>query len=221
MRFSVATIFAAVMAAVSHANPSEWDKLCFHCINEGYAFCSADGITGKCVDAKCKEENLQGQPRRDNRAAGNCTLETSCDTSGGNKAMTAFNQCNYSAPISGCKADVAITKEQIASGGIEKLNHAEELEYFPYQEKYTLPAWGVCKTKYSLKDGDFTGTNQKGGFTPTEWQEIDIMLTKLKDGATWSDSNSALYSAETFYYNSESDDGDLAGRVLIETKDAW
>ena len=47
------------------------------------------------------------------------------------------------------------------------------------------------------------------------------MLTKLKDGAAWSDSNSALYSAETFYYNSESDDGDLAGRVLIETKDAW
>ena len=47
------------------------------------------------------------------------------------------------------------------------------------------------------------------------------MLTKLKAGATYDDTNSALYSAETFYYNAESDDGDLAGRVLIETDEAW
>ena len=47
------------------------------------------------------------------------------------------------------------------------------------------------------------------------------MLTKLKGSATYDDTNSALYSAETFYYNPESDDGDLAGRVLIETDEAW
>ena len=72
-----------------------------------------------------------------------------------------------------------------------------------------------------MKSGDFTGTTQRGGFSPTEWQEIDIMLTKLKAGTTWDNTNSALYSAETFYYNAESDDGDLAGRVLIETDEAW
>lgn len=162
--------------------------MCFHCINEGFAFCSADGITGKCIDAKCKEENLQGQARRDNRAAGKCTVEADCNTSAGATAMTAFNQCVYSAPtVSGCQPEVSITKAQIDSGGIEKLNHADELEYFPYQQKYTLPAWGVCKTKFSLKPGDFTGTTQRGGFNPTEWQEIDVMLTKLKDGASWTD----------------------------------
>ena len=95
------------------------------------------------------------------------------------------------------------------------------MAYFPYTEKYTLPAKGVCLAKFSLKSGDFTGTTQRGGFSPTEWQEIDIMLTKLKAGATWDNTNSALYSAETFYYNAESDDGDLAGRVLIETDEAW
>ena len=47
------------------------------------------------------------------------------------------------------------------------------------------------------------------------------MLTKLKGSDTYDDTNSALYSAETFYYNPESDDGDLAGRVLIETDEAW
>ena len=60
MRFVEATIVTAVIAAVSHAKPSEYDNKCFHCINEGYAFCSTDGKTGTCVDASCEEENLQG-----------------------------------------------------------------------------------------------------------------------------------------------------------------
>ena len=132
MRFVEATIVTAVMAAVSYATPSEYDKMCFHCINEGYAFCSADGITGKCVDAKCKEEDLQGQARRDNRAAGKCTVVSDCNTSTGAKERTAFNECIYTAPVSGCRADVAITKAEIDSGGIEKLNAVDELEYFPY-----------------------------------------------------------------------------------------
>ena len=70
MRFAQALIVTAVMAAVSYGKPSDYDKMCFHCINEGYAFCSKDGVTGKCVDAECTEKDLQGQPRRDNRAKG-------------------------------------------------------------------------------------------------------------------------------------------------------
>ena len=88
MRFVAATIVTAVMAAVSYANSTEYDKLCFHCINEGYVFCSADGHTGKCVDAECKEKDLQGQARRDNRAAGKCTLVTDCPVA---DRMTAFS----------------------------------------------------------------------------------------------------------------------------------
>ena len=38
---------------------------------------------------------------------------------------------------------------------------------------------------------------------------------------TVAERNSALFSHQTFYYNPEADDGDLAGRVLIETTDTW
>ena len=60
MRFTQALIVTAVMAAVSNAQPSKYDSKCFHCINEGYAFCSADGKTGKCIDVSCKEADVQG-----------------------------------------------------------------------------------------------------------------------------------------------------------------
>ena len=48
------------------------------------------------------------------------------------------------------------------------------------------------------------------------------MITKLHgDTTTYSVKNSALYSADTYYYNPKADDGDLAGRVLIEPDEAW
>ena len=60
------------------------------------------------------------------------------------------------------------------------------------------------------------------------------MLTNLKNGAEWTEQtlnsdgtvndrgNSALYSTETYYYNAEAKDGDLAGRVMIDgPNDAW
>ena len=106
MRFAKALIVTAVMAAVSYAQPSKYDTKCFHCINEGYAFCSADGITGKCIDVACKEAGAQGDTRRNNRKNNVCTLDYSgCDvnTSAKLKAMTYFSQCKYTAPATGCQ----------------------------------------------------------------------------------------------------------------------
>jgi len=48
-------------------------------------------------------------------------------------------------------------------------------------------------------DGD---QDLKGAWTMDEWSnDIYVMITNLKDGATWNSSNSAMYSKETYYYN--------------------
>ena len=56
----------------------------------------------------------------------------------------------------------------------------------------------------------------------SEWgEDIYIDLTKLEDGAEWNDSNSAMYSAETYWYNRDTDDGDLAGRIPVKDNLRW
>ena len=48
------------------------------------------------------------------------------------------------------------------------------------------------------------------------------MITKLHGSTTtYSNLNSHLYSADTYNYNPNAKDGDLAGRVLIEPDEAW
>ena len=46
-------------------------------------------------------------------------------------------------------------------------------------------------------------------------------MTKLEGNAVYSKDNSALYSKETFYWNRDTDDGDLAGRVPVKENTTW
>ena len=47
------------------------------------------------------------------------------------------------------------------------------------------------------------------------------MMTKLEDGAEWNTSNSGLFSAETYYYSRDSDDGNIAGRIPVSPGNTW
>jgi len=75
----------------------------------------------------------------------------------------------------------------------------------------------VCLTQVSTSDVAFEdGEIKKGAFGVIEWgQDVDLMITRLDDGAVWSESNSAMFSPETFYFNREAKDGDIAGRVPV------
>ncbi len=57
----------------------------------------------------------------------------------------------------------------------------------------------------------------------TEWtDDLFVMITNLKNDATWDASNSAMYSKETYYYNhSEDDKGDFTGRVPVTATSSW
>ena len=46
-------------------------------------------------------------------------------------------------------------------------------------------------------------------------------MTKLEGNAVYSRDNSALYSKETYYWNRDTDDGDLAGRVPVKKDTTW
>eukprot|EP00354_Favella_ehrenbergii_P002319 CAMPEP_0170455902 /NCGR_PEP_ID=MMETSP0123-20130129/3711_1 /TAXON_ID=182087 /ORGANISM="Favella ehrenbergii, Strain Fehren 1" /LENGTH=100 /DNA_ID=CAMNT_0010719193 /DNA_START=464 /DNA_END=766 /DNA_ORIENTATION=- len=53
----------------------------------------------------------------------------------------------------------------------------------------------------------------------TEWQDdIYIQLFRLPSGTALSNSNSAIYSTDSYYYSRETDDGDFAGRMPVDTK---
>ena len=98
---------AALVAAVSRASSysktpheettediSKYDDLCYHCIDEGNLFCSADGMSGKCYAASCTQDELTGEAKR--AAKGYCDLRAhACDDTGDSDlvAMTAYSQC--------------------------------------------------------------------------------------------------------------------------------
>ena len=46
-------------------------------------------------------------------------------------------------------------------------------------------------------------------------------MTKLEGNAVYDTDTSALYSKETFYWNRDTDDGDLAGRVPVKKDTTW
>lgn len=77
MKLATALLAVAVSAkVVPHDDDaaSEFDDKCFHCIDEGYVFCSDtvfNGDKGKCYDTSCTEDQLQGDDRK--AAAGTCT----------------------------------------------------------------------------------------------------------------------------------------------------
>jgi len=104
---SVSNLFAAAMvAAISSAvysttpyevtseDQSMYDDYCFHCIDMGNIFCSADGQTGKCLAASCEEDKLSGQEKK--ATFGTCTLrDHACDDSSntGLVAIVAYSLC--------------------------------------------------------------------------------------------------------------------------------
>ena len=56
-QFAQVVMAAAVTAATvekDDAAAAKWNDMCYHCIDEGYLFCSVDGITGTCYDASCE-----------------------------------------------------------------------------------------------------------------------------------------------------------------------
>ena len=75
---------AALLMAVSKAQgdaedvelegPEAWKDKCFHCIDEGYMFCSADGISGTCMDVTCKEYSMSREEKDAAKENGVCTL---------------------------------------------------------------------------------------------------------------------------------------------------
>ena len=98
--FFACAVMAAVSSAVYSENPaddtteaqSQYDNQCFFCIDEGFMFCSEDGLTGKCINASCEEDTLSGSAKAANRALGKCTLRPH-GCAAPNTPMTAFTQC--------------------------------------------------------------------------------------------------------------------------------
>ena len=60
--FSLTLMAVAVSAATEHDDEAagKYNDACFQCIDNGYAFCSADGLSGTCVDYSCTEDELEG-----------------------------------------------------------------------------------------------------------------------------------------------------------------
>ena len=54
--------------------PEYFNDKCFHCIDDGYMFCSADGISGTCIDVTCQEYSLNQEEKDEAKAAGKCTV---------------------------------------------------------------------------------------------------------------------------------------------------
>ena len=46
-------------------------------------------------------------------------------------------------------------------------------------------------------------------------------MTKLGQNEAYDDSNSALFSKQTYYYNREHEDGDITGRVPVTNDSNW
>lgn len=84
--------------------PDQWKDKCYHCIDDGYMFCSADGISGTCIDVTCKEYSMSREEKDAAKEAGVCTLvaadedvnlDTACP-SGNSKNLlkiVAFSSC--------------------------------------------------------------------------------------------------------------------------------
>ena len=66
------------------------------------------------------------------------------------------------------------------------------------------------------------GSTLKGGFEFTEWQDdVYVMLTQLKRDTALNETNSKISSAETWYYNRNTKEGDWAGRLPVTEDKKW
>ena len=244
MRRSVAIVVAGLMAAVSVAEYSsspheettdkisKYDDLCYHCIDAGNLFCSADGLTGKCYAASCIQDEFEGEAKK--AAKGRCTLRKhACDDREPSTliAMTAYSQCKQkeAQDLEKCPASIEITGKVIQSGGQTYTDeNTGKDKKKPLTQDYTIPANSVCITDISVPEvlvsfPETINEKTKGGFYATEWEEdVYVMMTKLVGDEAYDTSNSAMYSSETYYYNNrENDKGDFAGRVPVEKGNTW
>ena len=66
------------------------------------------------------------------------------------------------------------------------------------------------------------GLDKNVAFGATEWQnDLFVSVTKLEEDDEWDGDTSQISYKNTFYWNREAKDGDLAGRVLVKTSDTW
>ena len=118
---SILVFAAAALLAVSRAQEDsepapdnsaaeKYDKSCFQCVNEGFGFCSADGINGSCIDISCEEDELTGDERK--AAKGKCTLrDYKCPAN--TTLMKALSDCkpSFTRDTEKCPEEIRITKE--------------------------------------------------------------------------------------------------------------
>ena len=95
----------------------------------------------------------------------------------------------------------------------------------PHEKLFTIPANNACITTVVLDDGVAEDAIASVGMT--EWMD-DIYIQVIRtakvdeegDPVVLNASNSALYSPGSYYYSRETDDGDFAGRIPMEKKEA-
>ena len=121
-------------------------------------------------------------------------------------------------PYADCQEELTITQEDIDSSG-EVIDPTDDpVLYAPLNKKITVPKGGVCKTIISAD----TGVTSNVGFGASEWQkDIFTTLTKLEEGEEFDGTTSQISYKNTFYWNREAKDGDVAGRVLVKPKETW
>ena len=130
--------------------------------------------------------------------------------------MHAFSQCMtnnaYVKPeADDCPETFEITQEAIKTGG-EEIPDSSPVEYRTFSQKIKVPKGGVCLTEISVEKGD-----KNAGFSASEWKDdLFVSFTRLVDDAVYDDNTSQISYSNTFYWNREAKEGDLAGRVLVK-----
>ena len=224
---------AALMAAVSFAqdeDPSAWNDMCFHCINEGNKYC-VDGtevvpntdpktynyddmLKGTCMEAFCS--NAEGMKYDGETCVPDNKDETCIEA--GQLAFVNLSACSYTAPeVEDCPTELVVTQEDIDSDGLE-IADSSPLEYEPFYKMIKVAKGGVCKTTIKAADG----VTKNVGFGASEWQEdLFVTMTRLEGSEVFDEATSQISYKNTFYWNREAKDGDLAGRVLVKPEDEY
>ena len=114
-----------------------------------------------------------------------------------------------------CPSEIVIDGKKITSGGVDYFDDVTKTtQYEPYTQGFTIPANSVCMTTISVPVDpiSFPGSEtegKKGAWSATEWEsEVYVMMTKLTGDQDWDETNSAMYSAETYYYNNREGETD-------------
>ena len=221
MKTFITSLLLAAVSTAADEKPADYDNLCLHCINSGFAFCSSDGSAGKCYDASCKEASLKNKAEI-KAADGACTLEVSACDKSKFTLMTHYMQCvQPKADEAKCPSSVVISKTNILQGREILGNESSDLIQVSWAKKFTVAPHGSCLTKVELASD--VPEDMIGRFEFTEWHDdIVAQMFRLNKGTALDTTNSALYSKESFNYSRENEDfGDIAGRVPVNSKQTY